>query len=80
MSIIYKDANGNVWTHGTVEDAIKASNSLINCNDCRDCEDCKDSSGCFFSSELVECTKCRMCTACFNCYGLTNREGAGNEN
>ena len=50
------DSNNNKWYVGkyTREQAIKVSQTLINCKDCIDCDFCKN------------CKNCKNCNECVN--------------
>ncbi|MGI7118565.1 hypothetical protein ACNGEM_08215 [Campylobacter coli] len=71
----YVDSNNNKWNacRYTEEQAIKVSNSLIDCYDCVDCEncfeciDCKDCEDCIDCKDCEDCIRCEFCSNCDFC-------------
>ena len=67
------DKNNNSWSleiH-SIEEAIKLSGTLVDCQNCRNCENCrncKDCRGCY------SCQDCKGCWHCFDCKGCRNCE------
>ncbi|MCE5212631.1 MAG: hypothetical protein LLG40_13895 [Deltaproteobacteria bacterium] len=60
------DNNNNSWssTFNTEEQAIKKSETLINCRGCSDCCGCRDCSDC---CDFRGCSGCRGCSDCSDC-------------
>ena len=68
----YVDSNNNKWSTSryTEEQAIKVSNSLIDCYDCVDCENCvgcTDCKDCAYCKDCEDCIRCELCSNCDFC-------------
>ena len=63
------DSNNNKWYFGkyTREQAIKVSQTLINCKDCIDCVDCINCINCFQCTYCENCINCDVSVGCIEC-------------
>ena len=67
------DKNNNSWELDclSIAEAIRLSETLVDCQNCRNCENCrncKDCRGCY------SCQDCKGCWHCFDCKGCRNCE------
>ena len=73
----WMDNYGNRWNSNqyTKDEAIAASNTLVDCVGCTDCSYCTD---CIHCNNCTNCTGCICCEDCTDCidneYSLTNHE------
>jgi len=66
---LFIDDKNNTWDCNiyTTEQAIKCSESLIDCSYCRDCSGCSYCSNCRGCSNCGYCSYCSSCSNCSNC-------------
>jgi len=63
------DENNNSWhaKNRTEEQAVKYSESLVDCINCVDCTNCRGCIGCTNCIKCVGCVDCRDCKECVDC-------------
>ena len=63
------DKNGNKWTESiyTLEQAIKFSDTLIDCKNCVNCRSCSYCSYCSYCRSCSYCSDCSDCRSCSYC-------------
>lgn len=74
------DKNFNGWNLEmiSVEEAIKASKTLINCRDCFGCEKCENCIDCSWCKNCKDCVNCSNCEKCNNCEFCTSSKNLTN--
>ena len=70
------DENNNSWDCRSYseEDAIKYSETLINCINCINCSNCINCRNCSNCSNCSYCSDCSNCSNCSNCSGCSSFE------
>lgn len=73
-STYWVDKNNNKWNAKfyTKENAIKCSESLVNCYNCVNCIDCEDCVECNGCIGCMDCVCCHNCFFCDDCNFYTN--------
>lgn len=68
------DKNNNAWNlwYLSIKEAIKYSNSLMNCKNCKDCFSCTNCENCNFCQYCRNCLNCNDCEHCIHCEACIN--------
>ena len=63
------DKNNNCWNleEFSLEEAIKASKTLVNCKECSNCVDCQNCDFCSWCKNCEGCKNCWYCEDCSDC-------------
>ena len=73
------DKNNNSWSleiH-SIEEAIKASKSLVDCYGCQDCTECERCLNCKNCRDCAHCHHCTDCESCNICHKCKNCKACG---
>ena len=69
------DKNDNRWDlniYASLDEALEASKSLVNCKNCINCDDCTNCIYCENCDGCRDCKNCRNCVICQKCVWCDN--------